>query len=239
MDFSIYRIFPALGDSIMLATLFKEKGITRVFYNRAELGVLKKVIKIYDIQPIEFIYETRPIDYTMVTVSHDMHKENIKLIKPTDITVAEQKYITYQLGSHNETASDRDITEKEMKKHITYPEMDLINTQELKYVTGPLIDVFNLISSSAQHITCDSGTAFVATSLGIKTTIISKNSFYWPASWFNMQFFNSHENVTVYQEDELGVRIPNEIEYIHACSKNNARVPSYQHYIHTLKNNPK
>jgi hypothetical protein len=249
MDFSIYRIFPDLGDSIMLCTLFKHKDISRVFYNRADLAVLKQIMKIYDLpDTIEFIQTSKPIRTTMVSVYSMMANERLHLISPV-WKEGEREYWSYQLGSNDATANDRSITIDEVKSHIPLDAsiMSAMNTQNPKYLpknssdVAPLDGLFDLMSNSSRHITCDSGTAWVAASMGIETIIISKNSLYFPSAHFAMKYANIHKNVTVYQEGIVGVRSPSAFEYNTICA---ARIKqplmSYPNFIKAIsESNPK
>jgi len=66
MDMYIYRIFNALGDSIILSTYIKKFNIKKVYYNRSEFKTLNEVMELYDIEKPEFIQQSVRIKETVV-----------------------------------------------------------------------------------------------------------------------------------------------------------------------------
>lgn len=207
----------------MLCTLFKRKNITKVHYNRADLTVLKKVMKLYDVDGIEFTKEDYPIKTTMTTVYNMLATERLGVIHYPNAS-EKKEYCTYQLTAGGDYANDRKISHNEMLKFAPASQL-LMDTQDKSMLPttnnkqDSLTALYNLMSKSSCHISCDSGTAWVAISMGVKTIIVSKNSLYYPAGYFAMKYANIHDNVTVYQEGMVGVRLPSEMEYNMVCAE--------------------
>ena len=229
MDFYIYRIFGALGDSIILSALFKSKGIKRVFYNRAELDLPKQIFKLYGVEEPEFIQMKERITDEMYHAVNELARTKTPLIKPK-IKKNTQDLVTVQLGSPTHTAKDRAITLDEVAEHNKYPDFEVKQVQKCKTIE----DLYNTLARSKQHISCDSGTGWAAASLGIDTTIISKNSYYFPPAYHYMKYINMHSNVKVYQQHGLGVRMPNEEEYKKAIRDNNQPFIEYNNYVNEI-----
>lgn len=228
MDLFIYRIFNALGDSIILSTYFKAFDIKRVYYNRAELNLLQTIMKMYDVYDVEFIMHTDRISNTMTEVVKKLNKEKIMLLPFQK--QGDDLYATIQLKSHHESASDRSIQLNEAMPYVKY-NMPVTHVGFEKNVD----ELYKVMNNSCQHISIDSGTAWFAASLGLDTTVISKNSYYFADAYIYMKYLESHKNVEIYQQHGKGVKIANEFEYLQAASTNNVQVPPYQTYTSRAK----
>lgn len=228
METSIYRIFNALGDSIILSTYFKAFNIKKVFYNRAELDLLQTVMEMYGVHDIEFIHDANRKGNTMTEIVKDLHKKNITLLPyPKQ---GDDLYATIQLQSHHESARDRSMYLHEAMPHVKL-NMPISHVGNEKTVN----DLYKIMKNSCQHISIDSGTAWFATSLGLDTTVISKNSYYFPDAYVYMKYIESHKNVEVHQQHGKGIKIPNAFEYLQAAATNNVKVPPYEAYIDRVK----
>ena len=209
MDLHIYRVFDALGDSIILSTFFKNYNVEKVYYNRGEFKTLHK----------------------MVTVVKKLKSDNVLLIEP-NINTRKKEYITYQLSSKNESAKDRNTTLKHAKSYYSFEEN---SAKEDVTKIKNIDDLVKCLSRSKHHLSIDSGTAWLAVSMGIDTTVISKNSYYFSDAYHYMKYLEIHKNVEIYQKHGLGVKIPSELEYIIAAQENNIAVGSYSNYKKEVK----
>ena len=226
MNIDIYRIFNAVGDSILLCTLIKHLQVTQVTYNRAELDTLREVMKYYDLPDVEFVQRTDQglIPNKMVDYVRYLHDVKVPLAKP-NVEVS-STYATYQLSSHQNNALDRSMTQNEHNRFIKYPDL---NRKDI--TTARTIDsLFVMMQGSKHHISIDSGTAWLSAAMGIDTTVFSKNSYYFADAYFYMQYLNTHSNVVVHQQDGEGVVIANEMQYNMAVQNNRAKVGAYQQY---------
>jgi hypothetical protein len=222
MKMRIYRIFEALGDSIILATFIKHNNITTVYYNRGEFKTLSTILKKYNVKPPTFIPITERITSTMVDVLHDLTKHNIPLIE-LDYT-KDPKWTTTQLKTKNDYGADRAVTDEEAKPHVE--NLTIMPVEKAKNISA-LID---LISQSEKHITMDSGTAWLAASMKIPTVVISKNSYYWPDAYHYMKYIETLENVEVYQQENKGVQIATKTQFLKYSKANGIKAMDYQKY---------
>jgi len=230
MAFEIYRIFPTLGDAIILASYIHNQGILEIHCNRPEPKMLLQVCDIYGIEPpvIKQVYD-KTISYRMPHLCDEMRMKKIPLLKHPRTAAAGEVY-TYQLASNRPTSKDRNMTMVEAEKHMKddSPREDVSKLKTLD-------SLINALWKSKKHVTIDSGTAWVAASLGIPTTVISKNSFYFADAYFYMKYLHSLQNVTVYQNDRKGVRMPTSIEYYENAKKNKVTlVQHFDKFINTL-----
>lgn len=229
MDLFIYRIFNALGDSIILSTYFKAFDIKRVYYNRAELNLLQTIMKMYDVHDVEFIPQQERIQTTMIDIVRQLHKKRVNVLQLEK--TGDQLIVTAQLESHHESAKDRSIQLYEALPHIKY-NMSIKQVGREKTVEK----LYEIMNNSVQHISIDSGTAWFAASLRLDTTVISKNGYYFPSSYHYMRYLDSQPTVDVYQQHGKGVKIPNEIEFNQAIAENKPHsVISYQSYLEQVK----
>lgn len=226
MNIDIYRIFNAVGDSILLCTLIKHLKVTQVTYNRAELDTIREVMKFYDLPDVKFVRRTDQglIPNQMVDYVRYLHDVKVPLAKP-NVEVS-PTYATYQLSSHQINALDRSMTQEEHNRFVKYPEL---NRKDI--TTARTIDsLFVMMQGSKHHISIDSGTAWLSAAMGIDTTIFSKNSYYFADAYFYMKYINSQPNVEVHQQDGAGVVVANELQYNMAVLNNRASVGNYENY---------
>jgi len=231
MDLHIYRIFDALGDSIILSTYFKNYNVEKVYYNRGEFKTLYKILDVLNVPRPEFIKTTDRIKSNMVTVVKKLKSDSVLLIGP-NINTKEKEYITYQLSSKNESAKDRNTTLKDAKNYYSFEE-NVVKEDVTKIKN--IDDLVECLSKSKHHLSIDSGTAWLAVSMGIDTTVISKNSYYFSDAYHYMKYLEIHKNVEIYQKHGLGVKIPSELDYIITSQENNVAVGSYSNYIKEVK----
>jgi hypothetical protein len=222
MKMRIYRIFEALGDSILLATFIKHYNITAVYYNRGEFKTLSTIFKKYNVKPPTFIPVTERISTTMVDILQDLTRHNIPLIKLDYIKNA--KWTTTQLKTKNNYGADRSVTKEEAEPHVE--NLTLMPVEKAKNIS----ELINLMSQSEKHITMDSGTAWLSASMRIPTVVISKNSYYWPDAYHYMKYIETLENVEVYQQTGKGVKVATEEQYYQYAKENKVEVGPYANY---------
>lgn len=229
MDMSIYRIFNALGDSIILSTYFKAFNIKKVFYNRAELNLLQTVMKMYNTHDVEFVQVSDRISNTMIDIVKELHLKKIEILPlPKQ---GDDLHATVQLKSHHESAKDRSIQLYEAMPHVKY-NMPVTHVGFEKTID----ELYKVMNNSCQHISIDSGTAWFAASLKLDTTVISKNGYYFPSSYHYMRYLDMQPTVEVYQQHGKGVKIPNELEFNQAILDNKPHSTiSYQSYLEQVK----
>ena len=225
----IYRIFDALGDSIILSTYFK--GILEILYhNRAELKTLIEVLDFYGVERPEFIKVPERINDNMVKVVKDLRQDKIKLINPKR-KLETSNYVTVQLKTNSDGAQDRAIAMNDVLSHMPKDFKHIHDVKECKTIS----ELYSTLSRSKAHITIDSGSAWASASMGIPTTIISKNSIYFSDAYHYMRYIETHKNVVVYQQNGEGVTIPSGIEYLNAALDNRVNVDNYQNYMERIK----
>lgn len=229
MNIGIYRIFNALGDSIILCSLFKALGVNRVTYNRAELDVIREVMKKYDLDgEIEFKQSNDPQPYKMVDYVRYMYDNNISLVKP-NVEMRDLSYTTKQLGSKHDSARDRAMSLTEFKKFVKHPDLPCHDVAERKTIDS----VYDLMQGSKHHISIDSGTAWLSASMGVPTTVYSKNSYYFADAYFYMKYLDKQSSVDVYQQDGKGVSVANNMQFNIAVQENKPNINiigSYENY---------
>lgn len=231
MELSLYRIFNALGDSIILSTYFKSLNVERVYYNRAEFDTLKYIMNMFNVQDIEFVNVANRCPLTMVDVVKELKDKKIKLLNPMENKDENGQYVTMQLASMHATASDRSIKLYEATSHNSYPDLQIKEVGNEKTIK----DLFEILKYSKQHITIDSGTAWASVACGIDTTVISKNSYYFSDAYHYMKYLDTHSNVRIYQQHGLGIKIPNEFEFLAAAAANKIQAVPYQQYLENVK----
>lgn len=226
----IYRIFDALGDSIILSTYFKAYDIKKVYYNRAELKTLIEVLDFYGVERPEFIKVPERINDNMVKVVKDLKRDKIKLINPKSKSET-CSYVTVQLKTNSDGAQDRSITMDDALSHMPKDFKHIHDVKECKTI----LDLYSTLSQSKAHVTIDSGSAWASASIGVPTTIISKNSIYFSDAYHYMRYIETHKNVVVYQQNGEGVTIPSGKEYLNAALDNGVNVDNYQNYMERIK----
>ena len=226
----IYRIFDALGDSIILSTYFKAYDIKKVYYNRAELKTLIEVLDFYGVERPEFIKIPERINDNMVKVVKDLRQDKIKLINPKR-KLETSNYVTVQLKTNSDGAQDRAIAMNDVLYHMPKDFKHIHDVKECKTIS----ELYSTLSRSKAHITIDSGSAWASASIGVPTTIISKNSIYFSDAYHYMRYIETHKNVVVYQQNGEGVTIPSGIEYLNAALDNRVNVDNYQNYMERIK----
>lgn len=227
MRLDIYRIFNALGDSIILCTYFKAFNVDTVFYNRADLDTLKQVMEVYGIDGVKFQYTPERVPRTMVNVVQELSNRGAKLLSPP-VDLLPSKHTSLQLASMNPASKDRNVKFDEAKNHFKYPELEVKRVGREKQFT----ELLDVLKESKQHVTIDSGTAWAAAALGIETVVINKNAYYFPDAYHYMKYMEMQDNVEVYQQHGKGVRVPTEEEFNTAIS--NAGImglPPYKIYM--------
>lgn len=224
MNIDIYRIFNAVGDSVLLCTLIKELDVKTITYNRADLDTLKKMMPYYDVD-VEFKQRSDQgvIGYKMHDYVRYLNEKNVQLSVPN--VKVEPEYDTCQLGSFQNNAADRAMTKVEYNKFRRSEKS--IEVSDMKTIPR----MMECLSKSQHHVSIDSGTAWVAASMGIDTIVYSKNSYYFADAYFYMKYLDSQPTVEVHQQHGSGVRVSNELEFQTAILQNNARVDaSYETY---------
>lgn len=236
MNIDLYRIFNAVGDSVILCTLIKEYGIKTITYNRADLDAMKSVMKYYDCD-VEF---KRRTDQGLITPHmHDyvraLYDNKIQLAIPK--VWRSPEYTTRQTGSFQNNAADRAMTMYEHNRYVRHFDATSVDVVNAKTIP----DMFECLSKSMHHISIDSGTAWAAASMGIPTTVYSKNSYYFSDAYFYMQYLDSQPSVDVYQQDNKGVKVANELQFKTAISVNKARleVSGYETYRNRINERSK
>lgn len=232
MQLRINKLFDALGDSILLATYCKAYNITEIITNRAieKKDTLKEIFSLYNVELPKFKQTIEPIKYNLAIISIDLLKNNIPLISP-NIATSESDYITVQKTTTSLHGKDR---------HCTLDELMIMNScknyKEIKdtNIANTITDLVCLLKRSQEHLSIDSGTAWMAASMGIPTKIYSKNSYYFVGAWHYMNYLNSMGNVDVWQWHNKGIKVPTELEFNIANPTN----MTYDKYIHDLKHNP-
>lgn len=222
---NIYRIFNALGDSIILCTYINTYKPETIYYNRAELSMLEMMMDLYGITPPKFMRIEQRTPETMVDVLSKLKEDNIKLMN-LPIERKQLGYNTVQLMSKNESAKDRSTTLDEASVYIKDKAADIKDVSSMPNIQIML----ETLAGSKQHVSIDSGTAWAAASLGIDTTVISKNSYYFADAYHYMKYIQTQDNVKVHQQDSPGVFMANEIQFYKYSNLNNVEAGSYEQY---------
>tara|TARA_Y100000389_G_scaffold204831_1_gene259996 strand:- start:11078 stop:11764 length:687 start_codon:yes stop_codon:yes gene_type:complete len=222
MKMRMYRIFEALGDSILLATFIKHYNIKTIYYNRGEFKTLSIILKKYNVEPPTFIPVNERISITMLDILQDLTRHNIQLIKLDHIKNG--KCTTTQLKTKNDYGADRAVTKEEAKPYIE--NLTVMPVEKAKNIS----ELINLMCQSEKHITMDSGTAWLSASMRIPTVVISKNSYYWPDAYHYMKYIETLENVEVYQQENKGVQIATEKQFLKYSKANGIKAMDYQKY---------
>jgi len=222
MDMHIYRIFNALGDSIITSTYFKKFGIKRVFYNRAEFKTLNEVMELYGVEKPKFIQQSNRIPKTLVPYIVEMKEHKVPLLK-LNVDLNPQEYVTTQLST--KTGPDRAMNLKEAEIH-NKKSYEIKNVSQSKTIP----DLISLLKESSRHISIDSGTAWLSSSMGVETFVISKNSYYFADAYHYMSYLQIQKKTKIYQQHGLGLKIPTLEEYVKASKDNNISVGSYDDY---------
>lgn len=223
MNVSLYRIFDALGDSIILASYFNHYSVKTVYYNRGNFNTLLKILEIAKVEVPEFLQIGERITETMPDLLHQMRIDKAPLISITNRSKAEHS--TFQFKTYSDNAADRSMTPEEIEEQL--PKLN--NPQDTLECTN-LDSLLKLMKKSERHITIDSGTAWLAAALKIPTTVISKNSYYFADAYHYMRYLQTQPGVTVYQQTGKGVRVATEEQYYQYAEENGVNVPPYAEY---------
>jgi len=223
MNVSLYRIFNALGDSIILASYFKHYSVKTVYYNRGDFKTLLKILEIAKVEVPEFVQIDGRITETMPDLLYQMRIDKAPLISITNRSKAEHS--TFQFKTNSDNAADRALTAEEVNENLsklTNPK-DTLDCKDID-------SLLKLMKKSERHITIDSGTAWLAAALKIPTTVISKNSYYFADAYHYMRYLQTQPGVTVYQQTGKGVRVATEEQYYQYSKENKVSVPPYADY---------
>lgn len=219
----IYRIFNALGDSIILATYIKQNDVKEITFNRAETDTLNIVLDMYGIERPKYKKSLGSlIEKRMPHYVSEMHKSKVPLLSfPVEMKSA--GYMTYQLTSKNESAKDRTAKLSDMEDKGYTDKRDTREATDLKSLT-------ELLSGSEYHWSIDSGTAWLAAAMGIPTNVYSKNSYYFADAYHYMKYLNWHKNVKVKQMYNDGVKMPSSLDYYTSASENGVTVSNFSDF---------
>ena len=222
----LYRIFDALGDSIILLTYFQKYDIKTVYYNRGKFERLTLLSNYLNISLPNFVKVNEKIETDMIDVLVQLTKDNINLISFNN-NAEKGDYQTTQVGSKWTASSDRNITKEETQEYLTHA---LVKDVSIATTIG---DIIKLLSSSQKHVSMDSGTAWLSAALGIDTIVISKNSYYWHEAYYYMRYLSIQKSVqNIYPK----IKIATEEEFNNALLNNNVSEPySYETYLNKTK----
>lgn len=223
MNVSLYRIFDALGDSIILASYFKHYSIKTVYYNRGDFNTLLKILEIAKVEVPEFVHINGRITETMPDLLHQMRIDKAPLISITNRSKAEHS--TFQFKTNSNNAEDRSMNLEEIEEQL--PKLN--NPKDTLECTD-LDSLVRLMKKSERHITIDSGTAWLAAALKVPTTVISKNSYYFADAYHYMRYLQTQPGVTIYQQTGKGVKVATEEQYHQYAKENKVNVPPYNDY---------
>ena len=212
--------FNALGDSIILLTYFKTYKTEVVYYNRAEFTTLTTLAELFGVTLPKFIQTPERIEYDMTDVLVSLTKDKAPLISMEGHTPSD--YETIQLGSSKQASCDRNIT---MEEALPFLQTENIKDAEKETTLEGLV---KLLKGSCNHVSMDSGTAWLSSALNVPTSVVSKNSYYWHEAYYYMRYLQIQNSVNSITP---AIKIATEQEYSKAIKDNKVAAPyNYQTY---------